>query len=179
MKENIWKIALSRQGKSARYSEKMGNGAWEKRTTKAKHIARKMDKGLWKSAACCRKNGLYSKGKYPRKRQDHGRQLAPLFGEVAVQVKACLVAHELYLSHHRKPHPGNMQHRRLTIMGTAYGYVRVSTQEQKVDRQLLAMRQKGIGEERIFIDRASGRDFNRPRYRALAQRQPRDNPRPH
>ena len=55
-------------------------------------------------------------------------------------------------------------------MGTAYGYVRVSTQEQNVDRQLRAMRQKGIGEERIFIDRASGRDFNRPRYRALARR---------
>ena len=59
-------------------------------------------------------------------------------------------------------------------MGTAYGYVRVSTQEQNVDRQLLAMRRKGIGDERIYIDRASGKDFNRPRYQALARRLKRD-----
>lgn len=55
-------------------------------------------------------------------------------------------------------------------MGSVYGYVRVSTQKQNVDRQLRALRHKGIGEERIYIDRASGWDFNRLRYRALTRR---------
>ena len=55
-------------------------------------------------------------------------------------------------------------------MGNVYGYVRVSTAEQNVDRQVIAMRAKGIPDKRIYIDRASGKDFNRPRYRALSRR---------
>ena len=48
-----------------------------------------------------------------------------------------------------------------------YGYARVSTREQNEDRQLLAMRECGIEERDIFIDRQSGKDFNRPEYRRL------------
>lgn len=45
-----------------------------------------------------------------------------------------------------------------------FGYVRVSTKEQNLDRQLLAMRDFGIKEAMIFQDRLSGRDFDRPAY---------------
>lgn len=48
-----------------------------------------------------------------------------------------------------------------------YGYVRVSTQVQNEARQLAAMREFGIDEENIVIEKLSGRDFNRPRYHAL------------
>ena len=45
-----------------------------------------------------------------------------------------------------------------------YGYVRVSTKEQNIDRQMTAMRVAGIPDENVFIDRFSGKDFNRPMY---------------
>ena len=48
-----------------------------------------------------------------------------------------------------------------------YGYVRVSTQVQNEARQLAAMREFGIDEENIVIEKLSGRDFNRPQYHAL------------
>ena len=48
-----------------------------------------------------------------------------------------------------------------------YGYVRVSTKEQNIDRQMTAMRRQGIPEQRIFVDKQSGRDFERPAYRQL------------
>jgi len=48
-----------------------------------------------------------------------------------------------------------------------YGYARVSTREQNEDRQLLAKLECGIEERDIFIDRQSGKDFNRPEYRRL------------
>lgn len=48
-----------------------------------------------------------------------------------------------------------------------YGYIRVSTKEQNEDRQLIAMRQFGVKDKHIFIDKQSGKDFNRPQYQAL------------
>ena len=48
-----------------------------------------------------------------------------------------------------------------------YAYIRVSSQEQNEERQLMAMRQLHIPEENIFIDKQSGKDFNRPNYKAL------------
>ncbi len=45
-----------------------------------------------------------------------------------------------------------------------YGYVRVSTQEQNEDRQLIAMHEYGVPNENIFHDKQSGKDFNRPQY---------------
>lgn len=53
---------------------------------------------------------------------------------------------------------------------TVYGYVRVSSKDQNEDRQVLAMRQFGIPDERIFIEKQSGKDFNRPIYQDLLQR---------
>ena len=48
-----------------------------------------------------------------------------------------------------------------------YGYVRVSTKEQNEDRQIKTMIEEGIPEERIFIDKQSGKDFKRAEYQTL------------
>ena len=48
-----------------------------------------------------------------------------------------------------------------------YGYVRVSTQEQNETRQLTAMREFGVEEENIIVEKLSGKDFHRPRYQRL------------
>lgn len=49
-------------------------------------------------------------------------------------------------------------------MARTYGYARVSTREQNLDRQLDALAGFGVGREDIFADRASGRDFERPEW---------------
>ncbi|MBQ7931701.1 MAG: recombinase family protein [Clostridia bacterium] len=53
---------------------------------------------------------------------------------------------------------------------TAYGYIRVSTAEQNEDRQLLAMQDIGISLDKIYIDKQSGKDFNRPQYKKLMRK---------
>lgn len=50
---------------------------------------------------------------------------------------------------------------------TTYGYVRVSTHEQNEVRQLAAMREFGVEEKNIIIEKLSGKNFDRPRYRQL------------
>lgn len=50
---------------------------------------------------------------------------------------------------------------------TVYGYVRVSSRDQNEDRQLIAMAQFRVPAHHIFLDKQSGKDFNRPMYRAL------------
>ncbi len=49
----------------------------------------------------------------------------------------------------------------------SYGYVRVSTKEQNEARQLLAMEAFGLTPDAIFVDKQSGKDFNRPQYKKL------------
>lgn len=51
-----------------------------------------------------------------------------------------------------------------------YGYVRVSSKDQNEERQVHAMRQFGIPDERIFIEKQSGKDFNRPVYQGIVQK---------
>ena len=51
-----------------------------------------------------------------------------------------------------------------------YGYVRVSSQEQNEDRQLIAMAEAGVARGNIFIDKQSGKDFERPNYKKLIKR---------
>lgn len=48
-----------------------------------------------------------------------------------------------------------------------YGYVRVSTKEQNEARQMIAMREFGVCEKNIFVEKLSGKDFNRPKYKRL------------
>lgn len=52
-------------------------------------------------------------------------------------------------------------------MGKIYGYVRVSSREQNEDRQMIALGDKDVPKENIFVDKQSGKDFNRPRYKRL------------
>lgn len=51
-----------------------------------------------------------------------------------------------------------------------YGYVRVSTKEQNEDRQMIAMRNFGIANSSIILDKQSGKDFERPGYQRLIQK---------
>ncbi|MCD7946867.1 MAG: recombinase family protein [Oscillospiraceae bacterium] len=51
-----------------------------------------------------------------------------------------------------------------------YGYVRVSTKEQNEDRQLIALKEYGLTPGQIFMDKLSGKDFNRPAYQRLVKR---------
>ena len=51
-----------------------------------------------------------------------------------------------------------------------YGYVRVSTKEQNEDRQMIAMRNFGIANNSIILDKQSGKDFERPGYQRLIQK---------
>lgn len=51
-----------------------------------------------------------------------------------------------------------------------YGYIRVSSTDQNEDRQLRALNQKNIEKRKIYIDKQSGKDFNRPSYKRLIRK---------
>ena len=51
-----------------------------------------------------------------------------------------------------------------------YGYVRVSTKEQNEDRQVVALKEVGVQEENIYIDKISGKNFDRPQYKKLLKK---------
>lgn len=55
-------------------------------------------------------------------------------------------------------------------MTNIYGYVRVSSTDQNEDRQLIAMSEKNIPQRNIYIDKQSGKDFERPQYKQLVKR---------
>lgn len=50
-----------------------------------------------------------------------------------------------------------------------YAYIRVSTKDQNIDRQEVAMKEIGIPKKQMFIDKQSGKDFNRPSYQNMLQ----------
>jgi DNA invertase Pin-like site-specific DNA recombinase len=55
-------------------------------------------------------------------------------------------------------------------MPKSYGYARVSTREQNEGRQVAALLEQGIARRDIFVDKKSGKDFDRPKYRRLIRR---------
>jgi len=55
-------------------------------------------------------------------------------------------------------------------METIYGYVRVSAKDQNEARQLIAMQEFGVEERHVFLDKQSGKDFDRPQYRRMLRR---------
>ena len=59
-------------------------------------------------------------------------------------------------------------------MGNLYGYIRVSTREQNEDRQILALKELSIPEKNLFIDKQSGKDFERPQYRKMVRKLKKD-----
>ena len=55
-------------------------------------------------------------------------------------------------------------------MGKIYGYVRVSSVDQNEDRQLICMGENKVPEGKVYIDKQSGKDFNRPQYKKLVKK---------
>lgn len=55
-------------------------------------------------------------------------------------------------------------------MNNIYGYVRVSTKDQKEDRQMISMEEVGVLKNKIYVDKQSGKDFNRPQYKKLLRK---------
>ena len=53
---------------------------------------------------------------------------------------------------------------------TTYGYVRVSSTDQNEDRQMIALRQAGVENQHIFMDKQSGKDFERPQYKKMVKK---------
>lgn len=51
-----------------------------------------------------------------------------------------------------------------------YGYIRVSSTDQNEDRQLIALHEKAVPDKNIYMDKQSGKDFNRPQYKKLVKR---------
>ncbi len=55
-------------------------------------------------------------------------------------------------------------------MSGIYGYVRVSSMDQNEDRQMAAMQEKGVPMTNIYVDKQSGKDFDRPQYIRMVER---------
>ncbi|MFR7991757.1 MAG: recombinase family protein [Lachnospiraceae bacterium] len=54
--------------------------------------------------------------------------------------------------------------------GRIFGYIRVSSIDQNEDRQFLAMKNVNVPRKQIFVDKISGKDFNRPQYKKLVRK---------
>ena len=61
-----------------------------------------------------------------------------------------------------------------TIDNNRYGYIRVSSKDQNEDRQLIALREAGVPEKNIYVEKRSGKDFKRPQYKKMIRRMKRD-----
>ena len=55
-----------------------------------------------------------------------------------------------------------------------YGYIRVSSRDQNEDRQWIALRETGLTESSIYLDKQSGKDFDRPGYQKLLRKLKKD-----
>ena len=53
---------------------------------------------------------------------------------------------------------------------TIYGYVRVSSTDQNEDRQMIALSEAGVPKKNIYMDKMSGKDFERPQYQKLLKK---------
>lgn len=54
-------------------------------------------------------------------------------------------------------------------MSKKYGYIRVSAKDQNEERQLIAMKELDVNLDRIFMDKQSGKDFQRPQYKKMVR----------
>ena len=57
---------------------------------------------------------------------------------------------------------------------SVYGYIRVSSKDQKEDRQLISLTEAGVEFQSIYADKQSGKDFNRPQYKKMLRKLKRD-----
>lgn len=67
-----------------------------------------------------------------------------------------------------------MAYRKGDSMKNVYGYIRVSSHDQKEDRQMIALKELAIPEEHIFMDKQSGKDFERPAYKRMVRKMKKD-----
>ena len=56
------------------------------------------------------------------------------------------------------------------MKGQVYGYIRVSSADQNEDRQIIAMNEKEVPRRNLYMDKQSGKDFERPRYKQMVRR---------
>lgn len=59
-------------------------------------------------------------------------------------------------------------------MGNIYGYIRVSSRDQNEERQRIALREMKVPEQNFFIDKQSGKNFERPKYKKLVRKMKKD-----
>lgn len=59
-------------------------------------------------------------------------------------------------------------------MANVYGYVRVSSRDQNEARQLIALKDAGVPSDHIFVEKQSGKDFNRPKYKRMLRAMKKD-----
>ena len=57
---------------------------------------------------------------------------------------------------------------------SVYGYIRVSSKDQKEDRQQIALKEVGVELPNIYVDKQSGKDFNRPQYKKMLRKLKKD-----
>ena len=57
---------------------------------------------------------------------------------------------------------------------SVYGYIRVSSKDQKEDRQQIALKEVGVERLNIYVDKRSGKDFNRPQYKKMLRKLTKD-----
>ena len=55
-----------------------------------------------------------------------------------------------------------------------YGDIRVSSKDQKEDRQQIALKEVGVERQNIYVDKQSGKDFNRPQYKKMLRKLKKD-----
>ena len=91
---------------------------------------------------------------------------------MALEGAGCICIHRSLFNALSATRAGTAQEEKggtITISNT-YGYIRVSTREQNEDRQLIALREMAVPEQNIFMDKQSGKDFNRPKYKKLVKK---------
>ena len=57
---------------------------------------------------------------------------------------------------------------------SVYGYIRVSSKDQNEDRQQIALKEVGVNLQNIYVDKQSGKDFNRPQYKKMLRKLKKD-----
>ena len=57
---------------------------------------------------------------------------------------------------------------------SVYGYIRVSSKDQKEDRQQIALKEVGVESQNMYVDKQSGKDFNRPQYKKMLRKLKKD-----
>ena len=57
---------------------------------------------------------------------------------------------------------------------SVYGYIRVSSKDQKEDRQQISLKEAGVERQNIYVDKQSGKDFNRPQYKKMLRKLKKD-----